>query len=175
LRAAYPQLQVAALRGNVGTRLKKLDDGQYDAIILAVAGLKRLGLADRIRSVLPPEQSLPAVGQGALAIETLAARADVIALLQPLHDADTAACTRAERAFSRRLSGSCHTPLAAHALVKDGALWLRGFLAMTDGSRALRGEARGALGDPEAVGTALAGDFLARGAAEILALTDAGS
>ena len=175
LRAAYPHLRVAALRGNVGTRLKKLDEGQYDAIILAVAGLMRLGLGDRIRSVLLPEQSLPAVGQGALAIETLAARADLIELMQPLHDPATAACTRAERAFSRGLSGSCHTPLAAHALIRDGEVWLRGFLATPDGKRALRGEARGARDDPEAVGRTLAEDFRARGAAEILAQAEAGT
>ena len=173
LHAAYPQLTILPLRGNVGTRLKKLDDGQYDAIILAVAGLKRLGLGHRIRTVLPPEQSLPAVGQGALAIETLATRDDLRAWLQPLHDADTAACCRAERAFSRGLSGSCHTPLAAHALIDAGVIWLRGFLARPDGSTVLRGEARGARDDPEAVGRALALDFHARGAARILDETGA--
>jgi len=166
-------LRFAPLRGNVGTRLRKLDAGEYDAIILAVAGLKRLGLGERIRSVLPPEQSLPATGQGALAIETLSSRGDVIALLQPLHHADTAACTRAERAFSRGLSGSCHTPLAAHALIRDDRLWLRGFLATVDGRNALRGELRGPRDDPEALGSALARDFLARGAAAVLAEADA--
>ena len=171
LRAAYPLLQILPLRGNVGTRLKKLDEGQYDAIILAVAGLKRLDLANRIRAVLRPEQSLPAVGQGALAIETLDTRGDLRDLLQPLHDAGTAACTRAERAFSRGLSGSCHTPLAAHALIRNGDVWLRGFLASTDGSTVLRGEARGSRNDPEAVGARLAADFHARGAAKILEQT----
>jgi len=174
LRTAYPHLQVASLRGNVGTRLSKLDEGQYDAIILAVAGLKRLGLGDRIKAALTPEQSLPAVGQGALAIETLSSRTDAIGWLQPLHHEATAACTRAERAFSRGLSGSCHTPLAAYALVRDGQLWLRGFLATTDGKNGLHGESRGGIDDPEAVGTSLARDFLSRGAAEILARADAG-
>jgi len=171
LAHAHPHLRFAPLRGNVGTRLRKLDAGEYDAIILAVAGLKRLDLAVRIRAVLKPEESLPAVGQGALAIETLAERDDVAQLLAPLHDAETAACTRAERAFSRRLSGSCHTPLAAHAVAEGGALWLRGFLADTDGRDALRGDARGMLADPEAVGRALADEFIARGAADILART----
>ena len=170
LHAAYPHLQVLPLRGNVGTRLRKLDEGAYDAIILAVAGLKRLGLSDRIRTALSPEQSLPAVGQGALAIETLDTRDDLRTWLQPLHDADTAACTRAERAFSRGLSGSCHTPLAAHALIRDADVWLRGFLASTDGATVLRGESRGSRDDPEAVGRTLAADFHARGAARILGL-----
>ena len=169
LRAAMPNLRIEPLRGNVGTRLRKLDEGQYDAIILAAAGLKRLGLQDRIRAILPPEQSLPAVGQGALAIEIHAERADMHACLRALHDADTADCVRAERAFSRSLSGSCHTPLAAHALIRNGALWLRGFLATPDGTQVLRGEAEGARSDPEAVGSALADNFKARGAVALLA------
>jgi hydroxymethylbilane synthase len=169
LRAGFPHLKIEPLRGNVGTRLRKLDDGQYDAIILAAAGLKRLGLAARIRMTLPAEQSLPAVGQGALAIEIHSARAELFNWLEPLHDADTTACTRAERAFSRGLSGSCHTPLAAHAVIRDGHVWLRGFLANPDGTQVLRGETSGARGDPEGVGRKLAEDFKARGAIEILA------
>ena len=172
LSAAHPHLRFGPLRGNVGTRLRKLDAGEYDAIILAVAGLKRLGLGARIKAALPPEENLPAIGQGALAIETLADRRDVAELLAPLHHPATAACVRAERAFSLRLSGSCHTPLAAHALVVDGnVLWLRGFLADTDGRDTLRGDTRGTLADPEAVGRTLADEFLARGAADILART----
>ena len=169
LRAQFPRLKIAPLRGNVGTRLRKLDAGQYDAIILAAAGLKRLGLAERIRAILPVEQSLPAVGQGALAIEIHSARADLLGWLRPLHDADTTDCTRAERAFSRGLSGSCHTPLAAYAVLRDGQLWLRGFLANPDGTQVLRGEASGARANPEAVGALLADDFKARGAIAILA------
>ena len=169
LRAGFPHLKIEPLRGNVGTRLRKLDEGQYDAIILAAAGLKRLELSARIRAILPAEQSLPAVGQGALAIEILASRADLSAWLRPLHDADTTDCTRAERAFSRGLSGSCHTPLAAHALIREGRVWLRGFLANPDGTQILRGETQGARGDPEAVGTTLAEDFKSRGALGILA------
>lgn len=169
LRAGFPHLKIEALRGNVGTRLRKLDEGQFDAIILAAAGLKRLGLAGRIRAILPAEQSLPAVGQGALAIEILANRADVLAWLHPLGDADTTDCTRAERAFSRGLSGSCHTPLAAHAVIRDGEVWLRGFLANPHGTQILRGEIRGARDSPEATGTKLADDFKSRGALAILA------
>ena len=169
LRAAFPQLAIKPLRGNVGTRLRKLDEGEYDAIILAAAGLKRLGLAERIRARLPIEQSVPAVGQGALAIEIHAARTDLLAWLQPLADADTSDCTRAERAFSRGLSGSCHTPLAAHAVLREGRIWLRGFLANPDGSQVLRGEASGARAEPEAIGAALAADFKTRGALELLA------
>lgn len=169
LRAGFPHLKIEPLRGNVGTRLRKLDEGQYDAIILAAAGLKRLGLAERIRAILPTEQSLPAVGQGALAIEIHSTRIDLCGWLQPLHDADTTDCTRAERAFSRGLSGSCHTPLAAHAVIRDGQVWLRGFLANPDGTQILRGETRGARENPEAVGTLLADDFKSRGAIEILA------
>jgi hydroxymethylbilane synthase len=169
LRAGFPHLKIEPLRGNVGTRLRKLDEGRYDAIILAAAGLKRLGLAARIRAILPAEQSLPAVGQGALAIEIHSTRADLFGWLRPLHDADTTDCTRAERAFSRGLSGSCHTPLAAHAVIRDGHIWLRGFLAKPDGTRVLRGETRGAREDPEAVGAMLADDFKSRGAIGILA------
>jgi hydroxymethylbilane synthase len=169
LRAGFPHLKIEPLRGNVGTRLRKLDEGQYDAIILAAAGLKRLGMAARIRAILPVEQSLPAVGQGALAIEILSARPDLSGWLRPLHDADTTDCTRAERAFSRGLSGSCHTPLAAHAVLRDGRLWLRGFLADPGGTQVLRGEASGAREDPEAVGAMLAADFKSRGAIAILA------
>lgn len=168
LKAAFRHLAFAQLRGNVGTRLRKLDAGEFDAIILAVAGLERLGFGERVRAVLPPEESLPAVGQGALAIEVRAERDDVKAALAPLHDAETAACTSAERAFSRGLSGSCHTPLAAHAVLVDGELWLRGFLADVDGSDAMRGDVRGKPDEAEGLGRRLADEFLSRGAREIL-------
>ena len=156
LRAAYPHLQIVPLRGNLDTRLRKLDEGQFDAIILAAAGLIRLGLKERIRSVLPPEQSLPAPGQGALGIEVLAERTDVAAWLAPLHDAPTAHCVRAERAFSRALGGSCQVPLGGHALLDRGELWLRGFVASPDGRQMIRGELRGVPGDDEAIGCELA-------------------
>ena len=144
LRERDPLLQVLPLRGNVNTRLRKLDEGQYEAIILAAAGLKRLGFGQRIASLLDPEESLPAVGQGALALECRADRADVIAALSPLADRDTMLATTAERAFSRALAGSCHTPLAAHAVFRHDELWLRGLLASRDGAEVMRGEkARG--------------------------------
>ena len=170
LRAAWPQLRIETLRGNLDTRLRKLDEGRYDAIILAAAGLIRLGLEERIRAVLPPELALPAPGQGALAVEILAARSDAAAWLEALHDAPTARCTGAERAFSRALGGSCRIPLGAYALEEGEALWLRGFVAAPDG-RSIAGEARGGRSEDEAeaLGRKLAEDLLARGAGALLA------
>jgi len=141
LRARYPQLVVQPLRGNLDTRLAKLDRGDYAAIILAAAGLKRLGLADRIRALLDPDDSLPAAGQGALGIEIRAGRPDLAAWLAPLHHAHTAAAVEAERMVSRALGGSCEVPLAAYATWHDGALHLRGIVATPDGQRVLSAEA----------------------------------
>jgi hydroxymethylbilane synthase len=169
IHAQYPFLAVASLRGNLDTRLRKLDEGQYDAIILAAAGLRRLGLQERIRAILPAEISLPAAGQGALGIECLRARADLAASLQALADAATTACIAAERAFSRALGGSCEVPLGAYGEMRNGKVWLRGFVARPDGSRLARGEREGAPDDAENIGRALAGDLLAQGAGEILA------
>lgn len=169
LRACYPHLSVEPLRGNLQTRLKKLDDGGYAGIILAAAGLKRLGLADRIASMLPPEHSLPAPGQGALGIECRAGRADLIALFGALDHPPTAACVRAERALSRALSGSCQLPLGAYAQNEGAALRLRAFVAQRDGARIVRDELTGDARDPEALGAELAQRLLAQGAAEILA------
>jgi len=169
LRARFPHLKIEPLRGNVQTRLRKLDEGQYAAIILAAAGLKRLGLGSRIRALITSEDSLPAVGQGALGIECRADRADVIALLQPLHHPDTAACVLAERALSRSLGGSCQVPLGGFAEVQGGKLRMRGFVATPDGSRLLRAERTGNASDPEALGNAVARDLLSQGAGEILA------
>jgi hydroxymethylbilane synthase len=169
IHAQYPFLAVTGLRGNLDTRLRKLDEGQFDAIILAAAGLRRLGLGERIRAVLPAEVSLPAAGQGALGIECLAARADLVACLQPLADADTAACVSAERAFSRALSGSCEVPIGAYAEVRDGKVWLRGFVARPDGSRVVGGAREDVPARAEAIGQALAEELLAQGAGEILA------
>jgi hydroxymethylbilane synthase len=168
LRAAYPHLAVQPLRGNVDTRLRKLDEGMYDAIVLAAAGLVRLGLTERIGALLPPEQMLPAPGQGALGIEILAARADLAAWLAPLHDARTAHCVRAERAFSRALGGSCRIPLGAYAMLDGDVLWLRGFVASPDGQRLVAGDARGGCEDDEALGQQLAQDLLLRGADALL-------
>jgi hydroxymethylbilane synthase len=169
LHAGYPHLAVSSLRGNLDTRLRKLDEGQYDAIILAAAGLTRLGLAERIRTVLPAEVSLPAAGQGALGIEARAGRADVAAWLAFLNDQSTAACVRAERAVSRALAGSCEVPLGAYAEVTGSRLRLRGFVATPDGTRIARAEREGGTDAPEALGSALADDLRAQGAEDILA------
>ena len=169
LHARFPYLAVSSLRGNLDTRLRKLDEGQYDAIILAAAGLTRLGLAARIRAVLPSELSPPAAGQGALGIEALAERPEVAAWMAPLADADTAACVRAERAVSRALAGSCEVPLGAFAEIDNGRLRLRGFVAAPDGSRMASAELRGEPKEAEALGQALADELRARGAEEILA------
>ena len=172
LRERYPDLDVRPLRGNVNTRLKKLDDGQYAAIILAAAGLKRLGYDYRIAALLDPDDSLPAVGQGALAVECRADRADLIAALAPLADRETTLATAAERAFGQRLGGSCHTPLAALGEWEGDQLRLCGLIASRDGLRVLRGERSGAAANAtaaQALGDALGAEFLQRGAAEILA------
>lgn len=169
LRSRFPALEIRPLRGNLDTRLAKLDRGEYAAIVLAVAGLKRLGLASRIRAVLEPDESLPAVGQGALAIECRGGRPELVDALAPLHDAATAACVRAERAVSRSLGGSCTVPLAAHAEVAGPALRLRGLVASPDGQRVARAEVRGEAAQPERAGEALAAELRAQGASEILA------
>jgi hydroxymethylbilane synthase len=172
LRARFPHLVIEPLRGNVPSRVRKLDAGQYDAIILAAAGLKRLDLADRITALLTPEESLPAVGQGALGIECRADRDDLVRLLAPFNDPFTAACVLAERAFSRALAGSCTVPLAAYADKVGDALRLRGFVGAPDGARVVRGERQGVPGKAEAIGRELAEDMKQRGAEAILAALD---
>jgi hydroxymethylbilane synthase len=163
----WPGLEIKLLRGNVETRLAKLDRGDYDAIVLAVAGLVRLGLGSRIASYLPVEDSLPAPGQGALGIECLEARKDVAALIAPLADAATARCVIAERAVSRALGGSCALPLGAYAEPDAAGLKLRALVASADGKRVVRAEARGA--DPEALAREVVERLRRQGAAEILA------
>lgn len=173
LRARRPDLQVESLRGNVQTRLSKLESGEFDAIILAASGLKRLGMAERIRSAIPPEESLPAVGQGALGIECRAQDDHVIALLAGLNDPDTHDRVIAERAVNARLEGSCHVPLAAYAeLEGQDGLWLRALVASRDGTQVLRAEQRGRRQDGEAIGEAVAQALLAQGAAELLAAVE---
>lgn len=169
LRSRFAQLDFRPLRGNVETRIAKLDRGEYAAIVLAVAGLKRLGLGERIRAVIDESISLPAAGQGALAIECRAERADVMEALAPLNDAATAACVRAERAVSRVLGGSCQLPLAAYGELVADRLRLRGLVASPDGTRIVRAEVSGDAGDPEAAGTSLARELRGRGADAILA------
>jgi hydroxymethylbilane synthase len=169
LRAHFPHLVIDTLRGNVNTRLRKLDEGQYDAIILAAAGLKRLGFQDRIRAEIPPEESLPAVGQGALGIEIRGGRPDIAALLAPLNHPETAACVRAERAMSRQLQGGCQAPIGGFAQIRDGRIHLRAFVADLEGIRFYRTETTGGMDDPEAVGQAAARDLIRQGADTLLA------
>ena len=169
LRARYSHLKVNSLRGNVETRLRKLDQGQYAAIILAAAGLKRLGLERRITALLSPEQSLPAVGQGALGIECLSRREDILQLLQPLNHRETALCVAAERAMSKALGGGCQVPLGGYASLQGEEIHLRGFVGTPDGSRLVSAEVRGKAGDPETVGETLAKALRANGANKILA------
>ncbi|WP_024300984.1 hydroxymethylbilane synthase [Pseudogulbenkiania sp. MAI-1] len=168
LRARFPHLTVKPLRGNVQTRLKKLDDGEFDAIILAAAGLKRLGLTERIRCELAPSESLPAVGQGALGIEIRADRADLMALLAPLDHADTHDCVTAERALSRVLGGSCQIPLGGFAMLSDDVLTLGGFVAHPDGSVMLTASASAPRQYAEALGRAVAQKLLDAGAAPLI-------
>ena len=168
LRARYPHLQIKSLRGNLDTRLKKLDEGQYDAIILAAAGLIRLEMKHRIRSVLTPEQSLPAPGQGALGIEIPENNPDVAERIRALNHPETACCVRAERALSRALGGSCQIPLGGFALLENGQIWLRGFVASADGQQMVEGEIRGPAEQDEALGTQLAAQLRAAGATAIL-------
>jgi hydroxymethylbilane synthase len=169
LRNRFPALEIRPLRGNLDTRLAKLDRGEYAAIVLAVAGLKRLGLGNRIRAILEPDECLPAVGQGALAVECRDGRPELVGALAPLHHEATAACVRAERAVSRALGGSCTVPLAAHASLANGALSLRGLVASPDGTRIARGDVRGEAQTPERAGEALAAALRAQGADAILA------
>ncbi len=165
-----PQIEIRMLRGNVDTRLAKLDRGEYDAVLLAAAGLKRLGLEGRIRSLLGVEESLPAAGQGALGIECRAGRPEIETLVAPLADASAAACVRSERAVNRALGGNCSIPLGAYAEHDEkGMLHLRALVASPDGRRVARAECRGAAAEPEALGTQAAEVLKARGALEILA------
>lgn len=168
LQHARPDLEVEPVRGNVETRLRKLDHGHFSAILLAAAGLKRLGLAERIAGLLPYEVSLPAVGQGAVGIEALSGNADVAALVAALEHADTRRCVDAERAFAGGLGASCESPVAGFAVIEGDELYLRGLVATRDGSSVLRGERRGPASDAPAIGAALARDLFDRGAAALL-------
>jgi len=169
LQSRFPHLQIESLRGNLQTRLRKLDEGQYAAIILAAAGLKRLGLEARIADLIDTEDSIPAVGQGALGIEINAARTDLIAVLAPLNHADTASCVEAERGMSRALAGSCTVPLGAYAEKQGDEIHIKGFVASVDGREMLREKLVGSAQDPEALGQQLAQKLVARGADRLLA------
>lgn len=168
LRARFPQLRVEPLRGNVQTRLRRLDEGRFAAVLLAVAGLKRLELGHRITDALSVEDSIPAVGQGALGIECRSGRDDLVALLRPLHDEPTALCVRAERAVSLALGGSCTVPLGAHARIEGDWMHMTGMVASPDGLRSARASTQGAPGDAERIGHALAQALMADGAQAIL-------
>lgn len=169
LRAARPDLVIRDLRGNVNTRLAKLDAGEYDAIILAAAGLKRLEMAHRITAFIEPEQSLPANGQGAVGIECRLDDVELHALLAPLEHAETRARVLTERSMNRALQGGCQVPIGAYALVEGEQIWLRGLVGSPDGTQVIRDEIRGSLADGEALGEQLAQRLLAAGADEILA------
>ena len=173
LRARFAHLRVEPLRGNVQTRLRKLDEGQFAAIILAAAGLKRLGLSARITRILEPAYCLPAVGQGALGIECRSDRTEMIAALAPLNDPDTRWCVEAERALSRALAGSCQVPLGGFAEISGGSARLRGFVASPDGSRMVYDEITAPRsGMPQELGNAVSQRLIAKGAREILAGLD---
>ncbi len=168
LRERRPDLKIAPLRGNVNTRLRKLDEGEFDAIILASAGLIRLGFGQRIAGFIEPEQSLPAIGQGAVGIECRVDDARVNALLEPLRHAETELCVSAERAMNHRLMGGCQVPIAGYAILQGDELYLRGLVGEPDGSHIIRAERRGAHRDAESMGVALANELLANGAEPIL-------
>ena len=163
-----PDLNIMPLRGNVNTRLRKLDEGEYDAIILASAGLLRLGFGERIRGFIPIDDSLPAIGQGAIGIECRADDTRVNALLQPLHHVPTASRVQAERAMNHRLEGGCQVPIGGHAILEGEQLILRGLVGTVDGSEIVRAEISGPTSDAVRLGTALAEELLEHGAAEIL-------
>lgn len=168
LRARRPDLVVTNLRGNVGTRLRKLDDQEYEGIILAAAGISRLLLDHRVREYLSADIMLPAVGQGAIGIETRSDEPELQQILQPLNDSETAIQLTAERAFSGRLYGGCQLPIAAYAVVSANELYLRGLVGSVDGSEIVSGETRGYKRDAEKIGLQLAEDLLQKGADRIL-------
>ncbi|MEQ1344448.1 hydroxymethylbilane synthase [Acinetobacter seifertii] len=163
-----PDLQIIDLRGNVGTRLGKLDDGQYDAIILASAGLKRLGLENRIRHTIEPNVSLPAVGQGALGLECRADDQEVLALIQPLLHIETDVCVRAERAFNAYLEGGCQVPIAGYATLQDGKIHIEGRVGSVDGQTLLRAELNDEIHNAQQLGENLARNLLEQGAGDLL-------
>ena len=169
LQARFPHLKIESLRGNLQTRLRKLDEGQYAAIILAAAGLIRLGLESRIRQLIATSDSIPAVGQGALGIEINANRPDMLSVLAPLNHAETAACVEAERGMSRALAGSCTVPLGAYAQIQNNTLNIIGFVASIDGKAMVKEQVSGSPAEAEKLGQLLAQKLVDLGAAKILA------
>jgi hydroxymethylbilane synthase len=168
LLASRPDLNIKFLRGNVNTRLQKLDDGEYDGIILATAGLVRLGMAGRIRERIAPEDMLPAGGQGAVGIECRLDDPRTRALIEPLHHTATAGRVLAERALNRRLEGGCQVPIGCYAVHTDTGLWLRGLVGSPDGNEIIEADIHGPVAEAEALGVALAEQLLAFGADHIL-------
>lgn len=168
IKAALPDAEMLHLRGNVNTRLSKLDNGEYDAIILATAGLLRLGFEDRIRCSLTAEQSLPAIGQGAVGIECRVGDSEIEALLAPLSDPDTTIRLTAERALNKGLNGGCQVPIAGYALLENNEIYLRGLVGRPDGSEVIYDEIRGPAEEAEALGSTLAERLLNAGAGTIL-------
>lgn len=163
-----PDLSVETLRGNLDTRIRKLEEGRYDAIILAAAGLRRLGWEAKITEYIPEEMSLPAIGQGALGIEIRVDDPDTREAVSFLNDRDTEFAVRAERGFLKRLEGGCQVPIASYGRTEGDSIFLKGMVGRPDGSEIIRDSARGSTSNPEALGEALAEQLLARGAKEIL-------
>jgi hydroxymethylbilane synthase len=168
LAARYPDWEILSLRGNVGSRRAKLDTGEFDAILLAAAGLKRLGLTERITLALEPEFSLPAIGQGAIGVECRLDDVRTRELIATLDDPATQVQVVAERAFNARLQGGCQVPIAGYALLENGYIWLRGLVGEPDGSQIITGEIRGPVTEAETLGAALAEELRERGADAIL-------
>lgn len=168
VKALHPEITIKDLRGNVGTRLGKLDAGEYDAIMLAAAGIIRLGLSERITQLIPPSVLLPAIGQGAIGIECRAGDEVVHELIAPLNHQDTALCVQTERAFSRRLFGGCQLPIAAQASISGDEVELVGLIARADGSEVIKSNQKGNVTDSDIIGTALAETLLERGGDKIL-------
>jgi len=168
VKALRPGIELKDLRGNVGTRLRKLDDGEYDAIMLAAAGIIRLGLKKRITQLIPESVLLPAIGQGAIGIECRAGDNDVLELIAAVNDRETSLCVETERAFSRRLFGGCQLPIAGQASIKGNQINLVGLVARIDGSEVIKSELSGGIEKRDEIGAALAESLLARGADDIL-------
>jgi hydroxymethylbilane synthase len=173
LQAMRPDLRIETIRGNVATRLRKIDEG-FDAVVLAHAGLRRLGLTDKVAQIFSTEEMLPAVAQGALAIEARQDDAETLRRLSPLEDRATRIQVEAERGFLRRLQGGCQVPIAGHAEVKGDVVRLRGLVANLDGTVIIRGERAGPVAEAARVGDELADELLARGAGEILSTIEKG-
>ncbi|OOF55638.1 hydroxymethylbilane synthase [Rodentibacter myodis] len=174
LKQLRPDLDIRSLRGNVGTRLSKLDNGEYDAIILAAAGLIRLGMEDRIASFIETDISLPAAGQGAVGIECRVDDTAIQALLAPLADQETTACVFAERAMNTRLQGGCQVPIGGYAVLENNQVYLRALVGELDGSQIIRAEGKSAVENAEALGIQIAEQLLAQGADRILEKVYAG-